>query len=241
MTSGVASRLFQYVGEPGVFAWPTPETLTGPSFSEGGASPPAFVSASEASTAILSSRSPAKPAGVVTADVMLALVTIPSATGDPTGPGDWSQVGIDRASSDSICSLFYKVAGPSEGASYVFSDANEVGGIAVVVAAWRGVNPVTPIGDEAGAAHTFVAEFTCGPVTPSVAGSLLVMFLSNITAQVFSPPGGMTERHASSTAVTIAYVWDELLAGTDPISRTSTGGGAANGASFLVALTPVGG
>lgn len=209
------------------------------SSSTGDSDPPVFVSSSIASTAVLSSRSVGKPLGVVEDDVMFALVTIPSSSGDPNSPVDWTQVGADQSNAESIFALFFKVAGSSEGSSYTFSDLNEIGGIAIVIGAWRNVNPISPIGDEAGATHSMVDEFTCGPVTPEVEGSLLIMFLSNVTSQTFTSPVGMTERHFGTTPINLQYIWDESLLTLDPVSRTSEGGASATGASFLVALNPI--
>jgi hypothetical protein len=84
-----------------------------------------------------------KPTGVAEGDVLTALLSTTNQTF--TAPAGWTRLATGGNSSNWSVDVWYKVAGPSEPASYGFSVP--VAGIIVgAMNAWRGVNNADPIG-----------------------------------------------------------------------------------------------
>jgi hypothetical protein len=152
-----------------------------------------------------------KPAGVVSGDVMYALIVHESGSGTSitwTPPSGWTRIGPLLANLGQQGEFYYKVAGGSEPSSYAFETdvANEMSGSIVAL---------TNV-DAAPNADTDTDGDTNGPadltVTPSAAADWLVMFAATESSTVSTgaalAPGLMAFLDTNSVTYAVAAKTD---------------------------------
>ena len=191
----------------------------------------------------------AKPAGVVSGDLMLAFL---EADGN-IGVADWSTLvpaGWTILYQDLTGGTFkwwpmvaYKVAGGSEPASYAFSFGSQAG--RGVIAAWSGVSASAPINVFASQLNTTSAATTdCPTVTTSVGDCMLVSayFRRSASGYSFTAPSGMTAlfNPTGGTANSSFGMAALGLASTAGATGTKTATSPTADASYgvSIALTP---
>lgn len=134
----------------------------------------------------------AKPAGVVSGDLLLAVLIHVDQSNPPGLPSGWTALRRGTANSQSV--LAWKLAGGSEPSSYVFSvDASDVTSGAMV--AYSGVNQSSPIGahgmNEYGASSTFTAP---SATSTDASTRLVVGYAVDNYASTVSVPATTTSR-----------------------------------------------
>jgi RHS repeat-associated protein len=207
------------------------------------AAPGVYRSASSAATAPITSHTIAKPAGVVTNDVLVAGITMRGAP-TITAPSGWTLVRSDASGSTVTQAVYRKVAGGSEPASYTWTFGAPIDGVVGAIAAYSGVNTTTPIDVSGGQANASSTSVTAPSVTTTVTNTKLVGFFGTADDATFTAPSGMTERtdilinssqdgSASSADVTQASAG---ATGT----KVATASKAAVNIGQLVALKPSG-
>jgi hypothetical protein len=192
----------------------------------------------------------AKPTGVVSGDVIIAnLVQVNSLT-PPTAPTGWTL--IDHRSlagtTNRYASIFYKVAGASEGTSYTFtvptgSSVTATGGIV----AFSGVNPTTPFDVTPGTiqVNDSVTVTTAGITTASANAVVVMLGQAAGTAPTWSgwtttSPGALTEIldfHGTNTTVGAAWGIKATAGATG--NGTATLSGSERNGGILIALKPL--
>lgn len=85
-----------------------------------------------------------KPTGTVEYDVMVALFCVPQGQ-TITNPSGWTTLASQNASTGVLVRSMYKIAGPSEGASYVFTSGTSDNAKAATIMTFRGVDCGNPI------------------------------------------------------------------------------------------------
>lgn len=98
------------------------------------------------STGTTTSISVNKPSGVVANDVMIAIIAKEGNTGNATAPAGWTLIaGSDLAGGTARNgTVFYKVAGASEAASYSFTLGSGTNHVAAAIVAYSGVDVSGP-------------------------------------------------------------------------------------------------
>lgn len=158
-----------------------------------------------------------KPTGVVSGDVMYAMIFQDAAP--LVSLAGWTQLATGNTPTNSFpVTLFRRVAGASEGASYTFSGGGTNGqGIMV---AFSGVN-ATPE-DATTTSATGTASIAYPSITTANAFSWHLAMAGNFNA-LAATPGGYTARQSSGTWDTCA---SKNIATAGAVSGvTSTGGG----------------
>jgi len=139
--------------------------------------------------------------------------------------------------------VFVHLAGGSEPVSYswTFSAAGTAVG---TVAAYSGVDPVTPIDAHDGQVTSSSASITAPSITTTAANTMLVDVSLMVGKTTIGPPATMTERievvspGGVSSKLTQALA-DALQAGIGPTgTRVATGGSSAHNIGALIALRP---
>jgi hypothetical protein len=182
------------------------------------------------------------PSGVVSGDVLLAVV---SARGAPTitAPAGWTLVRLDINATTMRQAIFVRTAGGSEPASYTFSLSSAQSAAGGIVA-YSGVDGTSPIDAHGGQANAASTSITAPSITTTGPDRMLVGFFGTAALTTISPPAGMTERFDQTVPGTNTYkVTSE--AGDAPIAAAGATGArvavAANSAANvgqLVALRP---
>ena len=111
-----------------------------------------------------------KPTGVVSGDVMIAHVFVRSTTPTITSSG-WTAIRTTSQGTTLREQSFYKVAGPSEPASYTFSGNATSYAYTAGIVAYSGVDTTTPI-DVSGGSASASGPGTCPSVTTTLNGEL---------------------------------------------------------------------
>jgi RHS repeat-associated protein len=207
------------------------------------ATPGTYRSATEAASVPVTDITIDKPAGTTTNDVLLAMVSV---RGAPvmTPPAGWTLVRADTNGTVMMQSLYQRVAGGSEPASYTFSFDREVAAAIGVVAAYSGVDTTAPVDVSGGQTNASSASVTAPSITTSVANTVVVGFFGTGNDATFTPPSGMTERadllnvSAFKLAVELTEV-GQASAGASGSKVASASKSAAN-VGQLVALRPSG-
>ncbi|HSW99667.1 MAG TPA: hypothetical protein VLH38_01380 [Patescibacteria group bacterium] len=188
-----------------------------------------------------------RPAGVVSGDLLVALHFE-----DPfgslaamTAPAGWALVGTHTgASGNPFGKVWYKVAGGSEPASYIFGqDDTSV----VVVVAISGQDVTVPVnvgpvwfdGGSAQLAHV------APDVTTTASGCLLLCAWSSTSdfALSYTPAGGMIEQGDITSAFVFGSVDSEVLGAAGSTgTRTATASSSSNNnyAAVSLAISPLG-
>lgn len=136
-----------------------------------------------------------KPPSTAEGDLMIAQVTIDSAT-TISPPSSWTLI---RSDEDSVgggikTSLYYKLAGDSEPASYqwTFGASTYARG---TIQAWRGVDPDIPVDVDSGACATGTSATAPGVTTTYEHTVLLYLASTETNGVTTTEPSGMTERY----------------------------------------------
>ena len=240
-------------------AWATKATAgsTGPSA--------ATLSATQANNAILLALRPmasltiAKPTGVVEGDLLIAnLVQVESLT-PPTAPSGWTL--IDQRSlagtTERYASVFYKVAGASEGASYTFTvpfrgptaAVTAIGGIV----AFSGIDSTTPFDVSPGTIQLSGAGSTTATAAgiTTVTNNAVIVMLAQAAASAptwsgwtTTSPGALGEAldfQGTNTSVGAAWA-SKATTGFTGNGTANLSAGERNGAILLglrPAVTPI--
>lgn len=161
----------------------------------------------------------AKPTGVVSGDVMIAIVTYDGSADVVTASG-WTEIG-NANGSDITAHILYKVAGGSEPASYTFSVVNSHA-IGAAITAYYNVAS-SPVDGFAIQANVAGANMTA-PATwaTSTAGRLIFIGgVSNNTS--VTPPVSMTEKlDTGSTGIRVYLAEQDLTASGNAGPKTAT-------------------
>ncbi len=193
-----------------------------------------------------------KPAGVVAGDLMIAnLVQVNSLT-PPTAPAGWTL--IDQRSlagmTNRYASVFYKVAGGSEGANYTFTvptgaTVRATGGIV----AFSGVDSVTPFDVTPGTIRVNPSgNCTANGITTVSANTVIVMLGQAANSgpawsawTTATSPGALTEildyQAGATTSIGAAWALKAAAGATGNGTATLSGGGQRNG-GILLAIRP---
>lgn len=153
-----------------------------------------------------------KPSGTVENDLLLAFVTgYQSDTLTISPPGDWSTFrGPDRntGSEKMVAYVFYRIAGPSEGADYTFTYSaggyNECG-----ILRYSGVDTSDPLDSASSAANGNSGTRTGSSITTTRSNETLVLHSAGYNGSPTTVPAGMVERAAWDGAMA---VYDETRA-----------------------------
>jgi hypothetical protein len=207
------SKLVALAGAAGVMLAPAPAagapTLRGKS---------TLASSSSVRSATL-----ARPAGVVSGDVMLAAIDVRLVSaGAITPPSGWTLVRADAngggAGVNLTQAIYLRVAGSLEPSAYTwtFSKSRYV---AAAILAYAGADRTAPVIAHSGRFTPDSQMITAPSVTTTVAGSALVALFGSNGSGSTTPPSGMVERYDVSTAAVSSAV---KSAGADEV-RSSTG------------------
>jgi hypothetical protein len=161
----------------------------------------AFRSASSGGNGTANSLTLPAPAGIATGDLLLAAVDV---RGSPTitAPAGWTLVRSDQSGYTIKQSVYYKIAGSSEPASYTWTFASSQGASGGI-AAYIGVDTSAPIAATAGQANAASTQITAPSVTTTGPNQLVVGLFGTAVATTVGQPAGFAERYeASSTAGT---------------------------------------
>lgn len=192
------------------------------------------------------------PAGVQAGDVMIAALTWH--THDYSGtridpPAGWQLIRTDTEFTHIVQGLFWKVAGGAEPAGHTFVNTTAdtsrelIGGIA----AYAGVDPVSPIDAHGGSATpSNVFTLTAPSVTSTVAGGRLVSVFGQHDLGLFTAPSGMTARFTQAVGFgersANSLLADEVLGAAGPTgTRSATSAGNGSGVAQSIVLDPAGG
>jgi hypothetical protein len=177
------------------------------SFSTADLPPPgsgiAFRAASSANNPTATSLVIPAPSGVVSGDVLLAVV---SARGGPTitPPAGWTLVRQDINASTMRQAIFVHTAGGSEPGSYTFtlSSAQSASG---GIVAYSGVDGANPIDAHGGQINATSPSISAPSISTTGTDRMLVGFFGTAALTTISPPGGMTERFDQQVPATNQY------------------------------------
>ncbi len=211
------------------------------------ATSPSLRSASSAQSAGSSSVTVSRPAGTSAGDVLVAAVTarVDAATA-VSAPSGWTLVRRDDCSGSAQTvlaqSVYYRVAGGSEPASYTFSSPVPTG-VASSVLAYTGVDTASPIEGSSGRMTRNSVFVKTTPVTASGDARLLVASFAHSAAADPTGPAAMTKRSgaivAADPSASLA-VADQALSGSgssgEPAARVASPPRCSLGA--LVLLRP---
>src|ERR1017187_6374906 len=137
-----------------------------------------------------------KPAGTQPGDVMVGSVAVRPSSVVISAPAGWTLVrDLDNSSTSgnsSSLTVYYKVAGTSEPASYNWT-FNTSAGAAGGIQSFSGVDALNPIDVEAGQNKAVALLITAPSVTTRYANDMVVTSHSIASLVGFTPPSGMTE------------------------------------------------
>jgi hypothetical protein len=174
----------------------------------------------------------AKPAGVISGDVLVAChVSLGTAgsMGTPSGGATWVQLGSTLTSGSGSVKMWRKIAGGSEPANYGFTQDSE--GTAIIVAVMDADTTVTPIIATSTAGSG--TSITTPSITPATAADFEMRFATAArftTPVTFTPPATYTEREDSSTG--------NDFASASVATKQLVSAGASGAQNFVASGTP---
>src|SRR5882672_7497835 len=186
------------------------------------------------------------PSGVVTGNVMIALVAqntsgLPAVTGAPSG---WTQV-LEQNDGNSIgAAVYYRVATSSDVAgtttyTWTFQQSARSGGL---IAAFSGVSTTSPVVASASQANGASGSYTAPSITPGVANTmLLALFAADSGNVTMATPAGTTSAFAGSTGagpngIAIGVFYEPLSASTATGQVQSSGNNSATNVGATLVL-----
>jgi Bacterial Ig-like domain len=201
----------------------------------------AFRAASSANNATATSLVIPAPGGLVSGDVLLAVV---SARGAPTitAPAGWTLVRLDINATTMRQAVFVRTAGGAEPGSYTFtlsSAQSAAGGIV----AYSGVDGSSPIDAHGGQINAASTSITAPSITTGGPDRMLVGFFGTAALTTITPPAGLTERFDQTVPATNQYkvtseTGDALVAAGATGPRTALAANSAANVGQVVALRP---
>ena len=215
-------------------------------FTTAAAPPPgsgiAFRAASSGSNDATTSIVFAKPTGVASGDVLLAVISV---RGNPTilPPSGWTEVRLDINGNTIRQGVYVHVAGGSEPASYTF-DFSKAHSAAGGIVAFSGVDGSNPVDAHDGQINASSTSITAPSITTTGPDRMLVGFFGIPSLTSMTPPGGMTERidvaaPSTNTYKVTAGVASGLVAAAGATgTRTAVAANSATNIGQLVALRP---
>ncbi len=186
-----------------------------------------------------------KPAGTVAGDVMIAAVTSTPSSIPITAPAGWTLIQSQQqtASTSSVVSAFYRVAGASEPSSYTWILASGHAGAVGGIVSYSGVDTAAPLDVSAKAATPKSLNHAAPSVTTTQTGDMLVTVHEYTSARRWTPPAGMTERvdiaSSGGSSSGISLEMNQLLLGVPSATGTKIARAASNsdaGATISIAL-----
>jgi hypothetical protein len=191
-----------------------------------------------------------KPAGTISGDVMIAAISIRSATSVITAPGGWTLIRRTDNPGSAIPysqATYWKAAGGSEPVNYAWTfsvSTATAGGICT----FYGINTSNPINIENG--HVTPAAFSHATqsVTTTMANTMIVTTHNAYAGSTWTPPAGMTESVDATTgsfpfgtSIEMNYVIQASAGATGTKSAAcNAGGSGTEGAAQIIALaTPI--
>jgi MSHA biogenesis protein MshQ len=171
--------------------------------------PITFVAASSAAAVASTSITVPVPAGVTTGDFLIASIAV---RGNPTvnAPAGWTLIRSDANGSTMRLSTFRRFVTTTEPATHVFTFTKSSTASSAGIAAYRGVDPTTPVDVHGGQVTTKAGtKLTAPTVTATVAGTKLISVFGSAIDATATPPTGMTERY------------DRLSVGSSKVSVTA--------------------
>jgi MSHA biogenesis protein MshQ len=188
-----------------------------------------------------------KPAGTVEGDLLLAIAANMNGSGrSMAAPAGWVIVpNTDQFNGTAARThAWYKVAGPSEPASYSFTETGGSGyDMSGGILALTGANQAAPINASGGQNNgTGTSTAVTAPsITTTVSDTLLVFGGACNVGITFTPPPGMTEhwdRSSSGTYRVTTEVASAVFPGPGPTgTRTATASGACKSDGILIAIS----
>lgn len=180
-----------------------------------------------------------KPTGTVDGDVMLAMLYIEDASGDPptglTAPSGWTKLQSAIANSSFWMAVYYKIAA-SEGSSYTWSwtPAAYTSGH---IGSWSGCHATTPVDASAMGTATTGSTVTYPSVTTSVTDTHIVGLVSAWSVGETAPAGFSTADDPGTYTGAIYYIaW--ASSGAYGTYTGGVGAGPEGAIAATVALRP---
>ncbi|TCS71891.1 concanavalin A-like lectin/glucanase superfamily protein [Sulfuritortus calidifontis] len=206
-----------------------------------------LVGTTSATTAINGSNSItlSYPAGLAADDVLIAQVAV-RGNRTITAPAGWNQISRVNNGSTLTQAIFWKLAGASNPLSEVWRFSNSGRGVGAM-AAYRGVDPFTPIDAFSARTNASSASITANSVTPTVSGVWLVGLFAHARGGVsLTPPATMIERveqvltpSPAGNGIALELADEAYAGGTAPTgNRVATASAAAANIGHLLALRP---
>jgi hypothetical protein len=184
------------------------------------------------------------PSGVADGDLLIMNMFHGGASNPVvTPPGGWTELYQERTSSEGVHSVFYKVAGPSEPASYTWQ-LSLPKFTAAGLSAYRGVHPTDPFHVQVSGQAADASELTLELTTTEEDALLLFFAAINAANAGGEPQEGMVERYDEFAVDRTALMAEEQLAAPGTFTRTigvDDPAGADLIFGFAVALLPSGG
>jgi MSHA biogenesis protein MshQ len=183
-----------------------------------------------------------KPAGTVTADVMIASVTVTPSTVTVTPPVGWTQITgspiVQGTANSSRLATFYRIAGVGEPASYTWTFSASHNGVVGGILSFSGVDNTAPIDAQSGTTTSGLTH-VAPTVTTTLNSGMLVTVHELASSATWAPPGGMTEAVdvaslAANNANGISMEINWEVRATAGATGTRTATASANGDSGAV-------
>jgi hypothetical protein len=181
-----------------------------------------------------------KPAGTLSGDVLIAALTMDAAGVETiTPPAGWTLVRTVNGGSG--LAIYWKAAGGSEPASYVFGFNPGNTDITGAIGAYSGVDNATPVDVENGNTSPGATSHTTLSVSTATANTRLVALFGDDASSSWTAPAGMTARVNSNGGAlnSSLSISDAAQAATGATgTRTATSSNVSNGVHELLALRP---
>lgn len=178
-----------------------------------------------------------KPTGVVSGDVMLAVVTHDGSADTITATG-WTIIGAYTSGTDINFAMYYRVAGGAEGSNYSFSTVSSHALAASIVAYYNVTT--SPVFDDYSISTNSASTSMTGTTVFGTATANMLVFLGGITNNSAStPPSGMTELiDAGSSGIRVYVAHQTLAASGETGSKVATISASHASIVGMVALRP---
>ena len=183
-----------------------------------------------------------KPAGVLSGDVMVAIVGVRS-NATITAPAGWTLAQLTSNGTTIRQATYWKVATGSEPASYTFT-FNASRASSGAIAAYSGVNTTNPVDVFSGGTATSTS-ISAPSVTTGFNKDMIIGGFAIANSSAISPPAGMTERtelaSGSSIKVEVAEAVLASAGATGVRTATAASSGANVGQLLALRAAPGGG
>ena len=180
-----------------------------------------------------------KPTAIVASDVLLAVITVRNVGNVITPPSGWTLMDSISSTGSMKQSVYYRVAGSSEPASYRWNYSISEQATGAIIA-YANVNTSNLLDGLSKRYNPDVGSaMTATGITTTATRDMLVYIAGATINTTVTPPSGMTERVERNGGNTTTYVADQLLS-TSGATGNKIGTAAATGVysslTFLLAL-----